>query len=59
MEINFKEFKKKLIDDDLTIKEWCFKNDFDRDRLKNIQSGIVKATDEEIEKINGYALGGE
>jgi hypothetical protein len=57
MEINFKEFKKKLIDDDLTIKEWCFKNDFDRDRLKNIQSGIVKATPEEIEAINKYAEG--
>jgi hypothetical protein len=54
MEIDFKAFKKKLIDDELTTKEWCSKNDFDRDRFKNIQSGIVKPTDEEIEKIKKY-----
>lgn len=59
MTIDFKGFRKRLIDDDLTIKEWCKRNDFDRDRLQNIQYGIVKPTDEEIEKINGYALGGE
>jgi len=57
MEIDFKAFKKKLIDDELTTKEWCSKNDFDRDRFKNIQSGIVKPTDEEIEKIKKYAEG--
>ncbi len=57
MEIDFKAFKKKLIDDELTTKEWCSKNDFDRDRFKNIQSGIVKPTDEEIEKIKKYVEG--
>jgi len=57
MEIDFKAFKKKLIDDELTTKEWCSKNDFDRDRFKNIQSGIVKPTDEEIAKIKKYAEG--
>lgn len=55
MEINFKEFKKKLIDDEITIKEWCVRNGFDRDRLKNIKYGVVKATDEEIRKINSYS----
>jgi len=57
MGIDFKEFKKKLIDDGKTIKEWCMQNNFDRDRLKNIYSGIVKATDEEIEKVRKYVEG--
>lgn len=57
MEIDFKAFKKKLIDDDLTIKEWCRLNGIDRDRLQNIQSGIVKATVDEVEKITKYAEG--
>ena len=57
MEIDFKAFKKKLIDDDLTMKGWCQLNGVDRDRLQNIQSGIVKATDEEIEKISKYVEG--
>ena len=57
MEIDFKAFKKKLIDDDLTIKEWCRLNDLDRDRLQNIQSGIVKALPEEVDKIRQYVEG--
>lgn len=57
MEIDFKAFKKKLIDDDLTIKEWCRLNDLDRDRLQNIQSGIVKALPEEVDKIRKYVEG--
>lgn len=57
MTIDFKELKKKLIDDNLTIKEWCKQNGIDRDRLKNIQSGVVKAKPEEIEKINQYIAG--
>jgi len=57
MEIDFKAFKKKLIDDDLTIKEWCRLNGIDRDRLQNIQSGILKARVDEIEKITKYVEG--
>jgi len=57
MEIDFKALKKRLIDDDLTMKEWCRLNGIDRDRLQNIQSGIVKATDEEVEKIKKYVKG--
>jgi len=57
MEIDFKALKKRLIDDDLTMKEWCRLNGIDRDRLQNIQSGIVKATDEEVEKIKKYVEG--
>ena len=55
MEIDFKEFKKKLIDDDITIKEWCRINNFDRDRFNNIRAGIVEAKPEEIEKIRKYS----
>ena len=57
MEIDFKAFKKKLIDDDLTMKEWCRLNGIDRDRLQNIQSGILKARVDEIEKITKYVEG--
>jgi len=57
MEIDFKAFKKKLIDDDLTMKEWCRLNGIDRDRLQNIQSGILKARVDEIEKIAKYVEG--
>ena len=41
----------------LVMKEWCRLNGIDRDRLQNVQSGIVKATVEEIEKITKYAEG--
>lgn len=57
MEIDFKEFKKKLIDDDITIKEWCRINNFDRDRFNNIRAGIVEPKPEEIEKIRKYSEG--
>ena len=57
--INWKEFKKKLIDDDLSAKKWCQDNDFDIDRFRNVQYGIVKPTHEELLKINNYLGGGD
>jgi len=57
--IDIKAFKKKLIDDEKTMKAWAFENNFDIDRLRNILDGRVKANDEEIAIINSYAPGGE
>jgi len=57
MELNVKEFKKKLIDDEKTMKQWSVENGFDLDRLKNIIYGYVKPKDEEIEKIKKYVEG--
>lgn len=55
--IDSKAFKKKLIDDEKTMKQWALENGFDIDRLRNILDGRVNATDEEIEAINKYAEG--
>lgn len=54
--INEAGFRKRLIDDgNKTIKQWCIENGLDVDRVKNVIRGVVKATAEEIEKINKYA----
>jgi len=53
--IKVKDFRKKLIDDELTLKEWAIQNGWDYDRLKNLLRNVVKPTDEEIETINNYS----
>jgi hypothetical protein len=55
--IDSKAFRKKLIDDEKTMKAWAFENSYDIDRLRNILDGRVNATDEEIEKIKKYVEG--
>lgn len=48
----WKEFKKKLIDKDITIKKWCQENGIDRDRMNNIKNGFVQPTEDEVRKIS-------
>jgi hypothetical protein len=55
--IDSKAFKKKLIDDEKTMKQWALENGFDIDRLRNILDSRVNATQEEIDKISKYVEG--
>lgn len=49
-----KEFKKALIDNDISMKDWCKQNEFDIYRLRNIFNKLVKPNKEEVEKIQNY-----
>ena len=55
--IDSKAFKKKLIDDEKTMKAWAVENKMDIDRLRNILDERVIPTVEEIKKITKYAEG--
>jgi hypothetical protein len=41
-----------LIKYGLTVKAWCVKVGFDRDRLSNIRLGRTKPTEKEVEMFN-------
>lgn len=57
MTIDSKEFKKRLIDDDLTMKRWALENGFDIDRLRNILEERVIPRPDEVLKLNQYIAG--
>jgi len=56
--IDSKAFRKKLIDDEKTMKAWANENGMDIDRLRNILDGRVNATAVEIETITLYSVEG-
>ena len=58
MTIDSKTFRKKLIDDEKTMKAWANENGMDIDRLRNILDGRVNATAVEIETITLYSVEG-
>ena len=58
MTIDSKAFRKKLIDDEKTMKAWANENGMDIDRLRNILDGRVNATAVEIETITLYSVEG-
>lgn len=48
-------FRKMLVEEKKTIKQWCLERGYDVDRIKNVLRGVVKPTDQEIDAINKYA----
>ena len=55
MTIDSKAFRKKLIDDEKTMKALANENGMHIDRLRNILDERVNATESEVKKINDYS----